>query len=95
MPTTEEAVNTIAEAMALSETEAGGIRRRLRGLKDEFEAIHFNGDAGYLATKGFATELDALATQFEAELFDIHQRMTIYAQARGIDLPSPLSGGGR
>ena len=81
--------------MQESEQRAAAIRVRLRGLKDEFEEIHANGDAGYLATKGFATELDALATTFEAELFDIHQRMTIYAQSRGIDLPSPLSGGGR
>lgn len=95
MPTTEEAVNTIANAMAKAEQRAGTIRAELRGLKDEFEAIHVNGDAGYLATRGFSTELDALATRFEAELFDIHQRMTIYAQSRGIDLPSPLSGGGR
>lgn len=95
MPTTEEAVAAIADAMGEAEDQAGAIRRELRKLKDEFEAIHVNGDAGYLATKGFATELDALATQFEAALFDIHQRMTIYAQARGIDLPSPLSGGGR
>lgn len=95
MPTTEEAVNTIASAMQEAEQRAAATRIRLRGLKDEFEAIHVNGDAGYLATKGFATELDSLATKFEAELFDIHQRMTIYAQSRGIDLPSPLSGGGR
>ena len=95
MPTTDEAVSTIANAMADAEQKAGAVRAKLRGLKDEFEAIHVNGDAGYLATKGFATELDALATQFEAALFDIHQRMTIYAQSRGIDLPSPLSGGGR
>lgn len=95
MPTTDEAVNAIASAMQESEQRAGAIRARLRGLKDEFEAIHVNGDAGYLATRGFATELDALATQFEAALFDVHQRMTIYAQSRGIDLPSPLSGGGR
>lgn len=95
MATTEEAVAKIAEVMGDAEQKAGAIRAKVRGLKDEFEAINENGDAGYLASKSFFTSLDALVTAFEADLFNIHQEMTIYAQERGIDLPSILSGGGR
>lgn len=95
MTTTDEAVAKIAEVMADAESKAGTIRAKVRGLKDEFEAIHSNGDAGYLASKGFFTSLDALVTQFESDLYSIHGAMTDYAQDRGIDLPSVEGGGGR
>lgn len=93
--TTEEAVAAIAEVMADAESKAANIRHAVRDAKAAFQDIHDNGDAGYLRSKAFATELDALATGFEAGLFDIHARMTEYALPRGIDLPGVLSGGGR
>jgi hypothetical protein len=93
--TTEDAVAAIAEVMADAEGKAVQVRNKVRGLKEKFEAIHANGDAGYLATKSFFTELDALATKFEADLFDAHRRMTIYAQERNIDVPGIQGGGGR
>ncbi len=93
--TTEEAVAAIAAVMADAESKAANIRHAARDAKSAFQDIHDNGDAGYLRSKAFATELDALATKFEAALFDIHARMTEYAQERGVDLPGILSGGGR
>ena len=93
--TTEEAVAAIAEVMADAEAKASTIRHAVRDVKSAFLDINANGDAGYLRTKAFATELDTVATSFEAALFDLHARMTEYAQSRSIDLPGILSGGGR
>lgn len=95
MATTDVHVVAIADAMAEAEQKAGMIRAKLRSLKDDFETINQNGDAGFLATKKFFTQLDAAASSFEAKLYVLHSDMTVYAQERGIDLPSPLSGGGR
>ncbi len=95
MATTEEAVAAIAEVMADAESKAANIRHAARDAKAAFQDIHDNGDAGYLRSKAFATELDTVATAFEADLFDLHARMTEYAQERGIDLPGIEGGGGR
>ncbi len=93
--TTDEAVAAIADAMADAESKAHTIRAKLTGLKDEFEAVNQNGDAGYLATKKFYTRGVAIAALFEASLFELHADMTEYAQAKNIDLPSVEGGGGR
>ncbi len=93
--TTDEAVAKIAEVMADAESKAHTISTKITGLKDEFEAINENGDAGYLASRKFHTRGVAIAAQFEAQLFDLHADMTAYAIERGIDLPSIEGGGGR
>lgn len=93
--TTDERVEQIKATMAAAEAKAADIRRDVRALKDAFAEIHTNGDAGYLRSKAFFTELDALATAFEADLYDIHARMTEYAIERGIDGLTTMGGGGR
>jgi hypothetical protein len=93
--TTDERVEQIKAVMADAESKAGSIRHDVRALKDAFAEIHTNGDAGYLRSKAFFTELDALATSFEHGLFDIHARMTEYAIEHGIDGLGTMGGGGR
>lgn len=93
--TTEEAVAAIVAVMADAESKAGNIRHAVRDAKAAFQDIHDNGDAGYLRSRAFATELDALATTFESALFDIHARMTEYAIEKGIDGLGTMGGGGR
>ncbi len=37
---------------------------------------------------------DSLVTQFEADLFALHRKLTVRAQELGVDLPTVMSGGG-
>ena len=95
MATTPDSVAAIAAAFADAETKANSILTKVRALKDEFDSINANGDAGFLITKKSFYAFDALVTQFNADLYALHSDLTVEAQARNIDLPSILSGGGR
>lgn len=107
MPTSVEAVGKIAAVYAGIEREQRKAIKAVRALKDEYQAIHDNGDAGALISMKAFAELDALVTGQYADTLALHHAQTIEAQARGIDagpMPAtdpndggvaPLSGGGR
>lgn len=75
------------------EGQARAIKMRMRELRKVFEAIRDAGVAGSLETQEAATACDALATQFEADVWALHRKLTLSAQAKGIDLPQTRSGG--
>lgn len=92
---TEEAVAHIAEVMADAEGKAATIRQAMRSdqTKAAWHSLRDNLTIGNLEMQSHFRRLDALATTFEAELFVIHWELTQRAQALGVDLPQPLSGG--
>lgn len=92
---TPDAVAAIAAVFTDAETKALAIRHAVRDAKEAFKDINTNGDVGFLEATKFATQFDALATQFVADLYTLHSAMTVAAQAHSIDLPSIEGGGGR
>jgi len=93
--TNEEAVQKIADAMADAEGKAGSIRQSIRATKDAWEALRDGAVIGALEMQARFRGLDALATEFEANLFVSHAEMTRRAQELGVDLPGVFGGGGR
>lgn len=89
----QQAVAEGAEIFADVEAQARAIKMRMRGLRKVFEAIRDTGAAGSLETQESACECDALATQFEADVWALHRKLTLSAQAKGIDLPATRDGG--
>lgn len=94
---TATAIALIAETMAAAEEGAATTRDAMRDLKEAFEQLATEENVSTLETLAFATELDALATGFQAALFDVHSRMTQRATALGLEsmLPAMRGGGGR
>jgi hypothetical protein len=90
---TEEAVQKIADAMSDAEGKASSIRASIRATKEAWEALRGNFVIGGLEMQARFRGLDALVTQFEANLFAAHAEMTRRAGELGVDLPQPLSGG--
>lgn len=90
--TVEEAVAQGASAFEYAETKARKIKAEMRGLRDVFKTIRDAGLIGGLEAEALAGRCDALATQFEANLYSLHSDLTKRCQELGIDLPSPPSG---
>lgn len=106
MTTSIEAVAKIATVFADIEKHQRQAIKAVRQLRDEYQAIHNNGDAGSLVTMAAFAKLDALVTSQYAATLTLHNEQTVEAQARGIDtgpmspntddgMVSPMSGGGR
>lgn len=106
MPTSIEAVAKIATVFAEIEKSQRSNIRAVRQLRDEYQAIHDNGDAGAMVVMAAFAALDALVTGQYADTLGLHQAQTIAAIERGIDTGpmapsddeggvSPMSGGGR
>ncbi len=104
--TSTEAVAKIAEVFADIEKGQRQAIKAVRKLRDEYQAINNNGDAGALLTMAAFAEMDALVTGQYAQTLALHHRQTLEAQGRGIDagpmpvntddgMVSPMSGGGR
>jgi hypothetical protein len=92
---TDEAVAAAAQKLADAESAAKIAKDALRDLKPLFKDIHENGDAGLLLTRSMGMRADALGTQFEAEVWELHRQLTEFAKELGIDLPSIEGSGGR
>lgn len=94
---TATAVQTIADSLADAEESAAGIRDAMRNAKPAFEQIATEPGVSTLETLAFATELDALVTKFQADLYAVHSRLTQRATALGLEslLPAMRGGGGR
>jgi hypothetical protein len=91
--TVEEAVAKGADTFAQAEQRAHWIKKNFRDLREVFEAIRDGGMIGGLETQALASEADALATVFEADIYRLHAELTARAKELGIDLPSIESGG--
>lgn len=92
---TNEAVQKIADAYATAEEGAGAGKHAFAGAKDAWQALVDNGVIGNLEMQRRMRRLNALAVQFEADLFALHSDDTERARELGVDLPEPRSGGGR
>ena len=107
MTTSQEAVAAIATVFAEIERFQRKAIKKVRGLKDEFEAIIDNGEAGTLAPMAAFAQLDAMVTGQYAETLALHLQQYRDADAAGIDagpipetesepgMITPMSGGGR
>lgn len=93
--TVEQAVETMAEHFANWERWAAKAKKAAREMKAGFAVIRAEGHIGGLDSLAMATDLDAMATRHEAEIYDMHAKLTAVAKAKGIDLPSIADGGGR
>jgi hypothetical protein len=88
----EEAVAKGAEIFEGAEQRAHWIKKNFRDLREVFEAVRDGGHLGGLETQAMATEADALATQFEADVYSMHALLTERAKELGIDLPQRSGG---
>lgn len=89
----QQAVAEGAEIFAEAEARARSIKMRMRGMRKVIEALRDAGVVGSLEAQEAACECDALATQFEADLWALHRKFTLSAQDKGIDLPATRDGG--
>lgn len=85
--TVPEAVATMAEHFDNWEKLAAKAKKAAREMKQGFAVIHAEGHIGGLDSLAMATDLDAMATRHEAEIYDMHAKLTAVAKAKGIDLP--------
>lgn len=90
---TEEAVVVGAASFEKAESYAKEIKADFRDMRTVFEAIRDEFHIGGLEAQALAGRVDALITQFEADLYVEHSYLTELAKAKGIDLPQPKSGG--
>jgi hypothetical protein len=95
MTTTPEAVKALADIFADAEVGARQTKDAFRSARKLLDEIRANGDAGALITQKFAGRMDALATQFEADLWSLHEEITLAAAGRSIDVPTLRDGGDR
>ena len=105
MPTSQEAVAGIAAVFADLEKAQRKAIKAVRGLKDEYQAIIDNGEAGTLAPMAAFAALDALVTGQYAQTLALHLEQFREADAVGIDagpmpetdlepgMITPMSGG--
>lgn len=106
MTTSQEAVGKIAAVFAdLEKTQRKAIKA-VRGLKDEYQAIIENGEAGTLKPMAAFAALDALVTSQYAQTLTLHEQQFLDARDAGIDagpmtaaepepgMITPMSGGG-
>lgn len=85
MPTTKEAVSSIAAFFADLEKDQRKAMRKARQLRDEYQAIHDNGSAGPMATMTAFAQLDAHVTGQYAATLALHMEQTATAEGLGID----------
>lgn len=106
MTTSIEAVAKIATVFAEIEKHQRQAIKAVRQLRDEYQTVHNNGDAGALVTMSAFAQLDALVTGQYADTLALHEKQTVAALERGIDtgpmapsddegVVTPMSGGGR
>lgn len=104
--TSIESVAKIATIYADIEKHQRRAIKAVRQLRDEYQAIHTNGDAGALVTMTAFAKLDALVTGQYADTLALHHEQTVIASSLGIDtgpmtggddegMVTPMSGGGR
>lgn len=97
MPSTYDAVQSISTVFAKVEQNLRKNLRMVRQLKDDYQAIHDNGDAGALASMAAFSSLDALVTSQYADVLIKHAEQTATAKSLGIDVgplePEPDDGG--
>lgn len=91
--TTQDSVQAMADAFESAEQSARQIKEDFRTFRKHLSVIRDEGHIGGLECQALAGEADALATQFEADLYAMHRRWTVRAGELGIDLPQPRSGG--
>jgi len=89
----ETAVQKLANIFEEAEQHARDTKEDFRAMRKMLEEIRDAGVIGGLECQQLAGEADALATQFEASVWDMHRRWTVRAQELGVDLPQPRSGG--
>ena len=92
---TPDAVDAIVAILADVESLAEQAKAKLDQLPAMFTDINTNGDAGLLISKASSLRARALGLGFKADLLQFHSDLTEAAKARGIDIPSTFSGGGR
>ncbi len=92
---TADAVQKIADAYADAEEGASKAKRAFAGAKDAWQALVDNGVIGNLEMQKRMRRLNAIAVQFEADLYALHSDDTERARELTVDLPQPRSGGGR
>lgn len=90
-----EIIEALAADFAKSEDEARRQKVRARRARKHFEALRDAGVIGFLECQTIAGGYDALVTQFDADLYALHRRLTQRAQELGVDLPSTMGGGDR
>lgn len=90
----EDAVQEGAAIFAKAEDRARVTKAGFRKLRKIIETIRDAGHIGALECQAVAGEADALATQFEADIWAMHRRFTLRAQDLGIDLPPVTRDGG-
>lgn len=107
MATSQEAVGKIAVVFAALEKEQRKAIKAVRSLKDEYQDIINNGEAGTLVPMAAFAALDALVTGQYADTLALHLQQFRDADAAGIDagpmgaadpepgMITPFSGGGR
>lgn len=90
--TMEELIQDGATKFANAESAARAIKYDFRAMRKTFEAVRDAGHIGALECAEAACAADALATQFEADLWAMHRKLTLRAQELGIDLPALRDG---
>jgi len=93
--TVEEAIAAGAGAFDRAETRARETKEEFRRMRKTFEVVRDAGRIGALECQALAGAADALATQFEADVWAMHRDLTMRAQELGIDLPVIAGGGDR
>jgi hypothetical protein len=84
----QEMVQKGADIFEKAENRARTTKAQFRSLRKMFETIRDGGVVGALECQALAGECDALATQFEADVWALHRKLTLRAQELGIDLPT-------
>lgn len=92
MTDTHDAVQAIATVFAELEKHQRQAIRKVRKLRDDYEAINGNGDAGALITMQSFASLDALVTAQYADTLTLHLSQTEVAEQLGIDV-GPIAPG--
>ena len=95
MPKTQELVARGAEILDSSERALHQIEKDMTELGSLLGQAHQNGDIGFLLSKEFEATAKSIPINALRKIFDLHGKLTAIAQAKGMDLPQPRSGGGR
>lgn len=92
MTTTPDAISAIAAVLAEIEKNQRQAIKKARKLRDEYQAVHDNGDAGALLAMASFAALDAMVTGQYSETLAFHLDQTRQAVHLGIDV-GPLPPG--
>ncbi len=94
MATTQELVTRGAEILDSAERSLHQIEKDMSELGSLLQQANMNGDIGFLLSKELEATAKAIPINALREMFDLHGKLTTIAQAKGMDLPQPRSGGG-